>query len=96
MIGVGYFAEHHGKEYSAFQSTPSAIPNKEQILRYMKSGRVIAAAPGRLKDVFTNQPIEGQMLAYSDGDYYWGTETIYYFEKYNLKLPDEFVQRALR
>lgn len=95
MIGIGYFAEHHGNEYPAFQSTPTAIPNKKQILQYMRSNKVIAAAPGRLKDVFTNQPIKGEMLAYSDGVYYWGTEAIYYFDKYNMKLPDEFVNRVL-
>ena len=91
MVGLGYFKEHHGSKYPVFQSTDSDIQNKDKVLRYMKNCKVIAAAPGRLRDAFTNAIIPGEMLAYSDGQYYWGTETIYYFEKYNLKLPDEFL-----
>ena len=34
-------------------------------------------------------------VAYTDGVYLWGNETIYYFEKYNLKLPDSFIAKAL-
>lgn len=96
MIPVGYFKEHHGDEYPAFRSTASEIPNKEQVLRYMKGGKVIAAAPGRLRDAFTNAVIPGEMLAYSDGEYYWGAEVIYYFEKYNLELPEAFVRHILQ
>lgn len=95
MIAIGYFAERHGKNYPAFQSTPHDIPNKNRILQYLRSGKVIAAAPGRMWDVFSDKPIPGEMLAYSDGTYYWGSEAIYYFDKYNMKLPDEFVCRIL-
>lgn len=35
------------------------------------------------------------MLAYTDGKYYWFSETIYYFEKYNLQLPDAFLKDIL-
>ena len=94
MTGIGYFKEHHGNKYPHFQSTPTAIPNKNQIIRYMKNCKVIAAAPGRMKDAFDGNIIPGEMLAYSDGTYYWGAETIYYFDKYNLKLPDDFIDKA--
>ena len=91
MIGIGYFFEHHGKDYPEFQTTQSDIPNKTQVLRYLRSCKVIAAAPGIMRDAFTGKVIPGEMLAYSDGKYYWGSEAIYYFEKYNLKLPDDFL-----
>lgn len=94
MTGIGYFKEHHGNKYPCFQATPTEIPNKSQILRYMKNSKVIAAAPGRMKDAFDGKTIPGEMLAYSDGTYYWGAETIYYFDKYNLKLPDDFIDKA--
>ena len=94
VVGIGYFKEHHGNKYPCFQSTQSAISNKSKVLRYMKSCKVIAAAPGRMKDTFANTVIPGEMLAYSDGTYYWGAEAIYYFDKYNLKLPDDFIAKA--
>lgn len=95
MIGIGFFSEHHGKDYPNFQSTPNDIPNKMKILTYMRNCKVIAAAPGIMKDIFTGKRIPGEMLAYSDGKYYWGAEAIYYFEKYNLKLPDDFLSEII-
>ena len=95
MIGIGYFSEHHGKNYPEFQATQSDIPNKKQVLKYLRGCEVIAAAPGIMKDVFSNKAIPGEMLGYSDGKYYWGSETIYYFEKYNLKLPDDFLKEII-
>lgn len=95
MIAIGYFEERHGKDFPVFQSTPHDIPNKSRILQYLRSCKVIAAAPGRMRDVFSDKPIQGEMLVYSDGTYYWNTEAIYYFEKYNMKLPDEFINRIL-
>lgn len=95
MIGIGYFAEHHGKGYPSFETAPINASNKEKVLRHLRNSKVIAAAPGIMKDVFTKQTINGEMLAYSDGEYYWGSEAIYYFEKYNLKLPDTFIDKII-
>lgn len=92
MIAIGYFSERHGDKYPHFHSTPAAIPEKNKVLHYMKNCKVIAAAPGRMRDVFSNTSIPGEMLAYSDGTYYWSTEAIYYFDKYNLQLPDDFIK----
>lgn len=95
MIGIGYFAEHHGNNYPPFRSTQQEVPHKKQVLEYLSSCKVIAAAPGVMKDAFTNQTIPGEMLAYSDGEYYWGSEAIYYFDKYNLELPSEFLNKVI-
>lgn len=91
MIAVGFFKERHGKDYPTFQTTGSDIPRKNRVLEYLCESKVIAAAPGRIRDIFTDEAVPGEILAYSDGKYYWNSETIYYFKKYNLKLPDEFI-----
>lgn len=91
MTAVGFFKERHGKNYPAFQTTESDIPCKNRVLEYLRKGKIIAVAPGRIRDVFTDEAVPGEILAYSDGKYYWNSETIYYFKKYNLKLPDEFI-----
>lgn len=31
-----------------------------------------------------------------DGEFVWTSEVIYYVEKYNLILPDEFINHVLR
>lgn len=95
MIAVGFFKERHGKDYPMFKTTKSDIPRKNRVLEYLRKGKIIAVAPGRIRDIFTDEAVPGEILAYSDGKYYWNSETIYYFEKYNMKLPDEFINRIL-
>lgn len=95
MIQIGRFREHYGKNDPPFRSTSSDIPGKARVLHYLKGQEVIAAAPGIMRDAFTGERIHGEMLLYSDGEYYWGSETVFYFDKYNLQLPEEFVRRAI-
>lgn len=95
MVGIGYFAEYHGKGYPLFEAATIDAPSKEKVLKYLRNSKVIAAAPGIMKDVFMEKTISGEMLAYSDGEYYWGSEAIYYFEKYDLKLPDAFIDKII-
>ncbi len=70
----------------------SVDKNKFKILNYLKNGRVIGAAPGILKDSFTQKQIDGQWLLMTDGIYEWDTKLIYHYEKYNLVLPQEFIK----
>lgn len=95
MVGIGYFAECHGKGYPLFETATIDATSKEKVLQHLRNSKVIAAAPGIMKDVFAEKTINGEMLAYSDGEYYWGSEAIYYFEKYDLKLPDAFIDKII-
>lgn len=95
---IGMYKEAFGEEYPKLMDITSKNPiaKKVAILEYLKKGEVIAVA-GALgfKDILTDKMITEDVLMYSDGEYKWFTETIYYFEQYNLKLPDEFVQAVL-
>lgn len=95
MMQIGRFREHYGNDDPPFQSTAGDIPGKARVLHYLKGQEIIAAAPGIMRDAFTGERIRGEMLLYSDGKYYWGSETIFYFEKYNLQLPKDFICRAI-
>ena len=71
--------------------------NKDEILSYLKNKKFIKGAMPSLRyDIFTSQMITGQTLNYCDDEYCWDYETIYYFEKYNMKLPTDFINRAMR
>ncbi len=70
----------------------SADKNKPKILNYLKNGRVIGVVPGIMKDSFTLKQINGQWLLMTDGIYEWDTKLIYYYEKYNIVLPQEFIR----
>jgi len=71
-----------------------AIPQKESVVAYLKNGAIEAAA-GRAKDIITGERIPGEWLSYTDGTYRWDTSLIYHFDRYNIKLPDEFIQHAI-
>ena len=58
---------------------------------YLKRGKILAGCPGILRDVFTGEKICGGWLLYSDGVYSWESDIIYYYEKYNLRLPRDFI-----
>ena len=71
------------------------IVDKEKILKYLRSGTRGAVAAGYAKDVLTGDKIDGELCCYTDGKYAWRSDTVYYFEKYNIKLPEEFIKHAL-
>ena len=75
------------------QSEP--IKNKEIVLQYLKNGKKGAVAAGRAFDFISGETIPGELFCYSDGEYGWRSDTIYYFEKYNLKLDEAFIQHIV-
>ncbi len=46
-------------------------------------------------DRFTNRELDEINNAFLDGIYTWYATEIYHFEKYNLKLNDEFIEYVL-
>ena len=72
-----------------------AIPQKDIIIAYLRNGAVEAAAAGRAKDVLTGERIPGEWVTLTDGIYEWDTSLIYHFDKYNIRLPDEFIRHIL-
>ncbi len=80
----------NGKQY--LKSIISEKPrfNKDKILRHLKKGKVVAVAAGYAKDILTEQKINGEYTCMSDGVYVWRSDIIYYVERYNMKLYDDF------
>lgn len=72
------------------------IKNKSQILDYMKSfSEPTAYTSQPVIDRFTHLELNKINNAFSDGVYTWYMSEIYHFEKYNLKLNDDFIEYVL-
>ena len=72
-------------------------PNKEKILQFLKNGKVEDLAKvSRSRDYFTKKFIPEESLLLSHGDFYWPSELIWYVDKYNLRLPEDFEQYILQ
>lgn len=73
-----------------------AIKDKTQILKYLQSFNEPSAYTSQpVIDKFTGKELERVNNAFSDGVYTWYVSEIYHFEKYNLKLNDDFVEYVL-
>lgn len=69
------------------------ISNKQKILQYLKSFEPHAIAPAVSKeDIFTNKKMAKTLSSYTDGNYIWLSDEVYYFERYNLKLDNDFIE----
>ena len=71
------------------------IPEKEQILHYLKSfpadGIVCSTLYDHVEDVLYSPAV----YTHFDGTYYWDDEETYHFEKYNMKLNEDFIKWVL-
>ncbi len=85
----------NGAEYAKKLISDVPMPNKKQIIDYLKRGKAIAAAAGRARDMFTDEPIKGELLCLSDGEFEWRSDVIYYVDRYNLQLSEEFVKHVV-
>ena len=86
------------KEYNDY-STHSLISdfnykydNKNNVLDYLKSGKLILLTTDKCVDVATGNLISQTGAILSDGTYTWNSDIIYYVSLYNLKLPDYFLK----
>lgn len=86
---------HSGEPISRLVSDQE-IQKKSAVLRYLSDAKkVVAAAPGILRDLLNGERVQGEWFLMQDDHYAWDTRIVYYFDKYNLKLPDDFIQYVL-
>lgn len=64
---------------------------KSKILAYLKSGNITGKALENFVDAINMREINAVPFLYSDGEYEWSAEEIYYVERYNLTLSKEFL-----
>lgn len=87
----------NNNKYPSIKENISKIEmvNKKQILKYLKEGKKTMAAPSIRRDIFTGNIIRGEYVVMDDGEFAWTSEVTYYVEKYNLILPDKFINHVL-
>ncbi|MEA5017018.1 MAG: hypothetical protein VB099_20920 [Candidatus Limiplasma sp.] len=97
MRTIGQVFEIYGQGFPPISEMISdiQIQHKEEVLRFLRNGRVIAASPSILRDVITGEQILEELTTQVSGEYHWRSDVAYYFGKYNLKLPEDFIDYAL-
>ena len=82
-----------GSIYIGKRIQKEAIVDNEKILSYLKNGRYLGmwrTEEGYLEDYF-NGKLKIECRTYTDGEWKWDADIIHYFENYNFKLSDEFI-----
>ena len=69
---------------------------KNDILKYLRSFSECAFTSEPVKDKYTDEIVYDADNARSDGEYIWYESEIYHFEKYNLKLNEDFIKYVLK
>ena len=93
---IGRIRELNGDAFPSIMTLiHSNIPQKDKVLHYLKNAKIVAASPGIMRDVITGESTGVRTVCYSDGTYFWKSEVPYYVEKYNMALPEHFIQHVL-
>ena len=98
MVTIGEYKEiYNDQTMPSIRDFVSAEEwnGKNDLLKFLANGKVIATAAGRAVDVFTGDIIPGELVFMTSGDYGWRSDLIYYVSKYNLKPSGGLVNKIL-
>lgn len=92
------------KEFSENSNNPDLstminfpLKDKSVILRFLKSFKPIAVMAHSTKDYIKNISNNDESVSlFNSDEWFWTNEIIYHFEKYNLKLNDNFIEYVLK
>ena len=94
---IGYFKElKHG--YKNGPSLKENISNKPQeyekeIIAYLSSGIGFVYSPGIVYDILSkDKKMIESLVIFTDGVWDWPSDLVYYVEKYNVHLHNEFIE----
>lgn len=69
-----------------------AASDKDKVLSYLKKFKASLFTSEPVIDVFTGKKVAAADNGYTDGKYRWFESEVYYFEHYNLKLNEDFLE----
>lgn len=72
------------------------IREKEKIIAYMRNCKIEAVSPAIVTDLIDKKSKIPELYTMTDGKYAWRSDVIYYVEKYDMELPEEFIQHVLK
>lgn len=99
MKTLGFIWEHENikngiKNFKEFHYSIS--PRKSEILEYLKNGETIAVTMNIIESLYEgDNNIIGGVTYLTDGKWIWPNYLIYYLEKFNIEINNEFVDYVL-
>lgn len=97
MKSIGFFSEMnlYADSGSVHENLLDAVDyDKGKIIDYLQAQKRVAGCPRDAIDCMTGRSISSSFSVYTDGEYEWCDFLIYHVEKYNVKLPKEFIEKV--
>lgn len=97
MIEIGQIREiYKDDKYPSIKDLINKpIKEKKKVIEYMKKCKIEAVAPAIITDLINPEIKFAELYLMTDGKYEWRSDVIYYVEKYDMELPEEFIQHVL-
>ncbi len=95
---MNYFELHvFSKVGSGFKNFKEEKTNlKNEVIDYMEKGVYALSRQGFMYDVLSETTeIAGSGSLMTDGEWVWPDTATYYIEKYDLKIPEDFLQSLI-
>lgn len=96
---VGFFRElrHGDRTGPSIKEAVRQSPwqDEDRLLDYLKAGNLFVASPGVSDDVL--DPSKTRVTPfhlYTDGEWIWPYDLVYYIENYHVVVPPEFIEHA--
>ena len=97
MKAISDYKEINGNASSPSLKSGIGVENhyKNAVLEHMKKIEAEVVQARSMMDYISGTTLHDSVECFTDGEYFWTSEEIYHFEKYNLKLNDDFIQYVL-
>ena len=98
MSSIGFFTEMHISEFDNGSISDSIVDkvdyDKESVIKYLSSFKPRSICPRYSIDCVTGENISTSFSVYTDGELVWTDFLIYHIRKYNIKLPQELIEKS--
>ena len=99
MISIGFFSEMNLAAHNDGTINDFIVDkidyDKQMIIDYLNSFRYKASCPQAAIDCVTGEETSPSFRIINDGEYCWPDFLAFHIEKYNIRLPQAFVDKIM-
>lgn len=98
MIVIGRFRENYkdDKYPSIMDFIKDTEPSKkDEIIKYFDKSKISSVSTSYVYDEIGKVQTSIPLVMKTDGEYAWRSDLEYYYNKYNIGLPQEFIKKVI-
>lgn len=98
MIVIGRFRENYkdDKYPSIMDFIKDTEPSKkDEIIKYFDKSTISSVSTSYVYDEIGKVQTSIPLVMKTDGEYAWRSDLEYYYNKYNIGLPQEFIKKVI-